>query len=179
MGLGSNTFLPPPHYTERVALMKRIISAVKRGNRLRLLALGVVVVGVLLATTGCLSKASGGGWMLSANGEDRATFGFHFDGPRDAARGSYHDHGTGVRFKFDGLIEYTRRGPPECLQFVGTYTSLDKTHPGSGTVDVVACDFGEPGTFDGLIIDVIDGPYTGYHNNQNISGGNIQGGKSQ
>lgn len=166
--------------------MKRIISAVKRGNRLRLLALGVVVVGVLLATTGCLSKASGGGWMLSANDEDRATFGFHFDGPRDTARGTYHDHGTGVRFRFDGVVDWDRDSVApglECLGFEGTYTSLDKTHPGSGTVQVDACDQGEPGAIDDdLAIFVFDGPYAGYRNGAivlsgGISGGNIQGGK--
>jgi hypothetical protein len=41
--------------------MRRIISAEKRGNKLRLLALIMVAVAVLFGATGCHQKLSGGG----------------------------------------------------------------------------------------------------------------------
>ncbi len=146
-------------------------------NRLRLLALGVLVVTVLLATTGCYEKLNGGGWMLSANGEDRATFGIHFDGTPRAARGTYHDHGTGVRFRFVGVEGYlTEEEEGDCAVFVANYKSQDKKQPGSGSLLVIACDEGEPGVNgDSLFIYVLDGPYADYENGGLILGGNFQG----
>ena len=51
-------------------MLKRIV---------RVLALGALSVPMLLMAAGCYEKLNGGGWMLSANGEDRATFGIHFE----------------------------------------------------------------------------------------------------
>ncbi len=151
-------------------MLKRIV---------RVLALGMLAVFMLLVATGCYQKLNGGGWMLSANGEDRATFGLHFDGPRSAARGTYHDHGTGVRFKFVGVLAYASGPGPEegdCALFDATYTSQDKKKSGSGAVLVIACDEGEPGVNgDTLDISVLSGPYEGYDNGGQILGGNLQG----
>jgi hypothetical protein len=142
----------------------------------RVVALCVLAVPLLLMAAGCYEKLNGGGWMLSANGEDRATFGIHFDGPRDAARGTYHDHGTGVRLKFEGVVIYFSGSGPECAIFDATYKSQDKRQPGSGAVSVTACDEGEPGVSgDTLDILVLDGPYAGYENGGPILGGNFQG----
>ena len=147
----------------------------------RVLALGVLLVPMLLMAAGCYEKLNGGGWMLSANGEDRATFGIHFDGTRDrhAARGTYHDHGTGVRFRFVEEVGHAvGTGPEEgdCAVFIATYKSQDKKEPGSGLVDVTACDEGEPAVNgDTLDIFVETGPYAGYENGGPILGGNFQG----
>ncbi len=152
---------------------------------LRALALSVLAVPMLLLATGCYEKLNGGGWMLSANEEDRATFGIHFEveDPMDPttahARGTYHDRGYGVRLKFKEVVG-TAGGPgPEegdCAFFQATYKSQDKRQPGSGTASVTACDNGEPGVNgDTLDIFVSDGPYAGYENTGLILGGNFQG----
>ena len=146
----------------------------------RVLALGVLSVPMLLMATGCYEKLNGGGWMRSANGEDRATFGIHVNATRSDARGTrgtYHDHGTGVRLKFHKLVdvELSEREEGDCPAFEATYKSQDKRQPGKGTVEVTACDNGEPGiNGDTLDIFVIDGPYTGYQNAGPILGGNFQ-----
>ena len=46
--------------------MRRIISAQKGGNRVRLLGPSVLTVAALFGTTGCYEKLNGGGWMQSA-----------------------------------------------------------------------------------------------------------------
>jgi hypothetical protein len=143
---------------------------------LRALALGVLSVPMLLMATGCYEKLNGGGWMLSANGADRATFGIHFDGTHSAARGTYHDHGTGVRFKFEGVVDFASEEEGDCAVFIANYKSQDKKEAGSGDVLVIACDEGEPGVNgDFLAIIVGDGPYRGYENEGPILGGNFQG----
>ena len=146
----------------------------------RVLALGVLSVAMLLMAAGChgsYDKLNGGGWMLSANGDDRATFGIHFDGTRSDARGTYHDHGTDVRFKFAGVSDFVLgRELRTCAHFEANYKSQDKKQSGSGTVEVTACDNGEPGVNgDTLRIHVLDGPYAGYRNAGPILGGNFQG----
>ena len=146
----------------------------------RVLALGVLSVPMLLMATGCYEKLNGGGWMRSANGEDRATFGIHVNATRSDARGTrgtYHDHGTGVRLKFHKLgdVELSEREEGGCAFFEATYKSQDKRQPGKGTVEVTACDNGEPGVNgDTLEIFVIDGPYADYGNSGPILGGNFQ-----
>ena len=142
----------------------------------KVLALGVLLVPMVLMAAGCYEKLNGGGWMLSDNGEDRATFGIHFDGPRHAARGTYHDHGTGERFRFVASEGYVVDEPGDCALFLATYKSQDRKEPGSGTVAVSACDAGEPGVNgDTLYIFVLDGPYADYENGGPILGGNFQG----
>ena len=59
--------------------MMRIISALKGGNRVRLLGPSVLTVAALFGTTGCYEKLNGGGWMQSAEEEGRATFGIHYE----------------------------------------------------------------------------------------------------
>ena len=156
--------------------MRRIISAVKRGNRLRLLAVSVLVVAVLLGTTGCYSKLNGGGWMQSANGESRATFGIHYDGNLRAARGTYQDKAEGVSLKFvDAIPDFSTQ---DCATYVATYQSQDKTDRESEEQYAIleACDNGEPGVLgDTLSIDLLFGPYDGYSNSGPILGGNLQG----
>ena len=160
--------------------MRRIISAVKRGNRLRFLALSVLVVAVLVGTTGCYSKLNGGGWMQSANGESRATFGITYDGDLSTARGTNQDKAAGVSLKFSYASREwfltQEQMDSDCAYFDATYQSQNKKKPGSGIASLVACDNGEPGfRGDTLSINVEDGPYLGYTNSGPILGGNLQG----
>src|SRR5262249_48990850 len=63
--------------------------------------LPLLCLSILLAASGCGGKASGGGWLPSADQvpSDKATFGFHYkcDDTDHTLTGnlSYHDHGTG------------------------------------------------------------------------------------
>jgi hypothetical protein len=163
--------------------MRRIISAVKRGNRLRLLALSMLVVAVLVGTTGCYSKLNGGGWMQSANGESRATFGIHYDADLRAARGIYQDKAAGVRIKLTDFVvaDFGTPTPDECAYYTASYQSLDKTerYNENGQIyfaNIEACDNGEPGfRGDTLGIELLFGPDDGYSNSGPILGGNLQG----
>lgn len=161
-------------------MRREVLKRIVRG-----LALGVLSVPMLLMAAGCYEKLNGGGWMLSANGEDRATFGIHFEvvDPIDPTtahvRGTYYDHGNGVRLKFIEVVDYASGPGPEegdCAQFEATYKSQAKRQPGSGTASVTLCDSGEPGIVtDTLDISILDGPYAGYKNTGLILGGNFQG----
>ena len=78
--------------------MRRIISALKGGNRVRLLGPSVLTVAALFGTTGCYEKLNGDGWMQLAEEEGRATFGIHYE--RFAAQGTYQDKAAEVRLRF-------------------------------------------------------------------------------
>jgi hypothetical protein len=151
--------------------------------------------------SGCYLKLTGGGWMRSANDVDKATFSVNYDVARaqtepgecefdlEAAhiRGTYHDLGTGVRFKIndENITQIRCFGVPgdplnDCAAFETSYVSLDPNNRGTGTVRVRACDDveldeqgGEP--VDTLRIAVESGPYEGYQNSGPVLGGNFQG----
>jgi hypothetical protein len=173
-----------------VALVRRIVSAVKRGNRLRLLALSVLVVAVLVGTTGCYTKINGGGWMQSASGGGKANFAISDDGDKDAGgnfqifvKGTYQDKAEGVSLRFDQALDdidiSDLFSTQNCADFTATYQSLNKTKPGSGTAKVRVCDnanLAEDGFVgDFVSIRLISGPLAPYHNEGPILGGNLQG----
>jgi hypothetical protein len=178
--------------------MRQFISVGDRGRRIRFLCLAAMAVLAVFVLSGCYLKLTGGGWMQSVNGVDKATFsvnydvaraqtapgqcGFDFEGAH--IRGTYHDHGTDVRFKIDdedlSVIGCFDPNPENaennnCAFFMTSYESQDPKLPGEGTVFVTACDHGEPGDVDYLQIDVQSGPYAGYHNAGPVLGGNFQG----
>jgi hypothetical protein len=164
---------------------------------MRLLSLGAMALLAAFVLTGCYLKLTGGGWMRSVNGVDKATFSVNYDVARAQTapgecdfnfdevhiRGTYHDLGTGVRFKLnDENVEDIgcSTGNPEdpddeCAFVITSYESQDPRNPGTGLVEVTACDHGEPGDVDTLEIFVESGPYAGYHNEGPILGGNFQG----
>jgi len=165
--------------------MRRIISAVKRGNRLRLLALSVLAVVMLFGATGCWETIDGGGWMRSTDEQSKATFGIRYDAASEAGRGTYQDKAAGVSLRFYEAREEVRASDEErsdeeifsdCAYFYADYQSLDKTNRGSGTAYLVACDTREY-LFRGdtLHIELQTGPYAGYTNTGPILGGNLQG----
>jgi hypothetical protein len=158
---------------------------------LRVLVLCFVIVPVLLFAAGCYEKLNGGGWMQSANGEDKANFSISYNLTRflesdqtDPSlihlEGIYHDKGLDVRLKYEDVLQFADEPDisegQDCVLFRTTYTSQDKDRPGTGTADVLACDLGEPGVEgDFLVIEVLSGPYAGYSNAGPILGGNFQG----
>lgn len=131
-------------------------------------------VGLLaLAITGC--KATGGGFINSATGAKAAYFGFTWNETSNGTvvSGSWHD--GPVKFKLDGGMFIPPPGP-SCVEGSGTYVSTSKAHPGSGTVEMTICDYGEPGPTNGDSISVTlsGGPYNGYSDSGTLQGGNLQ-----
>lgn len=144
----------------------------------------LILTPAVLVLTGC--QASGMGWLQSsAVPTEKATFGFVFDGTTGTFSGSYHDPqgmvATGVvevDLKGTGVV---REGPPgaggaPCLLGTPTYKSQNRQLPGSGTLDLLVCDLGEPGVGSGdfISIQVLTGPYAGYGNAGVLEGGNIE-----
>ncbi len=149
-----------------------------------------------LLAAGC--QATGMGWIPSAGvPTDKATFGFSFestsDGTTSTLSGSYHDPNgptaTGVvdvAFKGTGVLRRCDRSDPTCQSAPATtrggcvggappYESQNPRLPGGGNFSVVLCDLDGNGqaTGDGsdfLLIEVLSGPYTGYHNFGNPQG---------
>mgnify|MGYP001774078126 CR=1 FL=1 len=150
-------------------------------------SIGVVVVSMLLLA-GC-RNASGGGWIPSATGEDKATFGFTFhckDKGGDAhlsGQLQYQDKPYGIRLHgtMGGTIEEMT-----CTEaasdfevalnessFDGQYRPQPKGQSGTFFVNVV--DNGEPGKLDDeFCIVLLEGAYDGYQNCRTLGAGNIQ-----
>jgi len=147
-------------------------------------------------SAGCY-KATGGGWIQSANGSVNASFGFSVmcntftqnDGTPAAelygGQLEWHDgpvafHGDvesfdiavihGVRCQ-DVRATLASRGGP--MQFGGTYRP--QNGGAAGTFFATVIDNGSPtATGDFVQIDLFDGEYGGYANAGTLQGGNIQ-----
>lgn len=124
-------------------------------------------------------QANGMGWIPSAVDPDqKATFGFVYDGDTQTFSGSYHDKAADVDFKGTGVL---KSGPPPsgmkskggCLLGFPAYESQNSAHPGGGNLFFFVCDADGSGSVtlgDFISIDVIDGPYAGYQNSGEPSG---------
>jgi hypothetical protein len=125
-----------------------------------------------IAVAGC--KATGGGFINSATGAKAAYFGFTWNSTNQGAviSGSWHD--GWVRFKLDGGIVYESLGP--CASSPGEYVSTSKSNPGTGTIEGMICDYGEPGPTNGdsISVQLNGGPYDGYSDSGTLQGGNLQ-----
>ncbi len=153
-------------------------------------------IGALLAAAVCMGSlvgcntVEGGGWILSATGVGKATFGFWLrcEEPTVTGEMQYNDHEAGVKAHCiptsSGL---TIGGGSLCggnsgngLYF-GNYTPQppkDKDgnlRPG-GRFRVDIHDGGEPGADSGdtFAIRFFGGVYDGYSNNRRLLGGNVQ-----
>ena len=98
----------------------------------------------LALTTAC--QATGMGWIPSAyDPNQKATFGFVYDGDTMTFSGSYHDHAGEVDFKGTGVL---KSGPPPagihskggCLLGFPAYESQNANHPGQGNLFLFVCD---------------------------------------
>jgi hypothetical protein len=146
---------------------------------------------VAVAVAGCATKFTGGGTIYSTDGTDQASFSFNYkvtDTTTGAgkAQGAYDDRyapayaNGGVQFKFDGLLSSATGSGSECVKdgVEGTvsYISQNPNYPGSGTVEVEACDNGKPSSVpsDWMSVYVTSGPYSGYYDDGPLTGGNLQ-----
>jgi hypothetical protein len=147
-----------------------------------------------LFTGGCY-KATGGGYIPSMTGADKASFGFAVmcrtdlqNGIPEAVfyEGQLEWHDGPVRFHGDAEPDFLRfpgrcqdvrqmmlasRGGP--LQFNGTYKP--KSGGEGGVFFATVVDMGTPGgNGDVITIELFDGEYHGYANAGTLQGGNIQ-----
>ena len=148
-----------------------------------------VVLSVMATVlTGCAGKYTGGGWIPSAvDSTKKATFGGNLsardtDGDLIAdtfsGQWQYHDKAAGVSFHVNDVqfgLEVDLAGPYPVGDFIGTYRA-QPAKLGSGTVLIIVSDLGDTdlGVEDVVAVFVIDGPFAGYSNVQQLGGGNIQ-----
>ena len=148
-----------------------------------------VVLSVMATVlTGCAGKYTGGGWMPSAaDPSQKATFGGNLsaqdtDGDLIADRFSgqwqYHDKAAGVNFHVNDVLfgfELDIDGPYPVGDFLGTYRA-QPSKLGGGNVLIIVSDLGDTdlGVEDVVLVAVLDGPFAGYLNVQQVGGGNIQ-----
>ena len=155
---------------------------------------GGLLAALALFTAGCY-KATGGGWIPSARGADKASFGFTamcrtvtqsdgpsaalYDGQLEWQDGPVRFHGNVEPFDFvilpgrcqDVRQMLAQRGGP--MQFGGTYRP--QTGGASGFFTVTVIDNGTPGANGDFIqIELSGGQHAGYFNAGVLQGGNIQ-----
>ena len=141
------------------------------------LILGALAISALVFS-GCL--ANGGGWINSAVGAKKATFGFTwqgdpYGGTATLAKGSWSDGYVKFRIANGGITF----GDPSsgCVYGSGQYVSTNtRQYSGSGNIYITICDNGEPGPTAGDYVSVCldGGPYDGYYNSDTLRGGNLQ-----
>ena len=138
-----------------------------------IVCLAILLVAIAL-TTGCqppqptVGKATGGGWFIDENTENKCTFGFNAQG-KDRPEGliftgqfQFKDHGTGQKIHLNEMMGFLDLD--NSAMFAGT----DKE---GIDVGVIVTDLGEPGPGVGDSIEIWHGikTWTG-----TILGGNIQ-----
>jgi len=146
------------------------------------LAVAVLLLAACLPPLGT-TTARGGGWIDSALGEGRATFGFQLVCDPDTGNVSgqiqYHDHGFDVSFHGEAItIRHGCVDPDAAFRpegFVGEYRPQPRRLGEGGAVLFLAIDRGEPGPSedDRIRVELIGGVYDGYVNAGTLQGGNI------
>ena len=152
----------------------------------------LVVLLCAIALASC-AKASGGGWMLSATGSGKATFGFSgkckdstVDGVPTAkitAQLEYNDAPAGVRLH--GIVSDTTFPGETCAQVQAawdtpgssTFSGIYRPQSGGeeGRFFVTLTDAGNPGLKgDQFSLLLLGGDYDGYSNTAPLGGGNIK-----
>jgi hypothetical protein len=176
--------LPPTSVSEW--LTPRFMEGVTMTEKLRWIRwMSLMVISVVLLTS--CRNATGGGWIPSAAGTGKATFGFTVH-CRDTAAGAhvsgqleYQDKPLNIRLH--GVVkttlvqatcaEFDFSGVPSGTTFGGAYRPQPT---GTGGLFLVAVhDNGEPGKLDDeFCISLFDGVYHGYQNCRALGAGNIQ-----
>jgi hypothetical protein len=146
-------------------------------------------LGILAAILPGCNTVEGGGFVLSATGFGKATFGFYLECENNAVSGDmvYMDHPLGLKAQMvPDSTALSVGGVPQCGgqsgagDFFGTYTP-SPTHdqngdplPG-GRFHVILRDtgIGGPSKGDTISIQFFGGVYDGYANNRPLLGGNI------
>jgi hypothetical protein len=167
--------------------MTKLSELLKRSAKKPLMAAGAAVVLTAALLAGCRT-AAGGGWIRSATGAGKATFGFRLE--CDADQGvvdgelQYIDHSAGVSIHGEPTTSgLTIDGRSACGgqsgDYFGDYVPLGgagSADPDGGVFHVVIQDNGQPGPSpdDRFSIELFGGAYDGYHNAGPLGGGNIQ-----
>lgn len=154
-------------------------------KRFRVALLALLLLGMLVVTTGC--KITGGGWIPSATGEGKANIAYNVEiadeEPNEFVKGNlvYHDMAAGVRVKCE--VEGTCNGvavgdefEPIGALLTGTYTPQGKYEPGDeGTFAIWVADYhgSGPESGDWTEISLDGGKYDGYYNGGVLEGGNF------
>jgi hypothetical protein len=152
---------------------------------------GICSLGLLIAILPGCNSVEGGGFVMSATGAGKASFGFNLncDGSTGRVYGEmvYIDHPLGLKAHLVPTSSaLTSGGSSVCGgasgngDFFGDYTASppnDKdgnARPG-GRFHVILHDGGEPGVYSGdwVNIQFIGGVFDGYQNNRPLLGGNI------
>src|SRR5262245_443150 len=122
--------------------------------KLSRMVLGFAVIGSFAACA-VPAKATGGGWLVGATGEEKANFGFNADSCDGTLHGNLNYHDRSVDLKVNGEVltaglcddladDETLPACINCLdgeyQIEFAYESTNPANPGSGTA--VAC-FGD------------------------------------
>ena len=160
------------------------------GKKYRSCVAGGLLVALPLLTAGCY-RATGGGWIPSIRGADRARFSFSAmcrdvtqpDGSRVAALYDGQLEWDDGPVRFHGNVEPIELRTVRCqdvrqelmspgMEFSGTYQPKDGGASGSFTVDVL--DVGTPGANgDAIYINLVGGEFFPYENFGVLQGGNI------
>ncbi len=143
-----------------------------------------LVAGFALVMVGC-TTVRGGGWVTSATGTGKATFGFQLVCNGDetttaqvSGQLQYHDPGANVRLhgQADAVPFSTCTNNGVEGRFFGRYTPQPQSRGPGGEFEIVAQDLGErgPSKGDTFQITLTGGVYDGYTNEGVVGGGNIQ-----
>ena len=157
----------------------------------RILQLACILL-LALSLNACRT-VQGGGWMESASGEGKATFGvkLNCEAPDYYGEFTYHDHGVKMEMpdgKMRKLVIQARVIPdhetscsdqnPEYTLWYFNYLAQPNKYGssgfGSGWIEFFDADRSEdPSDEDELLIQIINGPFAGYYNAGEIGGGNL------
>ena len=152
----------------------------------------VCIVMLALSLNACRT-VRGGGWIESASGEGKATFGINLNcsSPDYSGRFNYHDHGVkmempdGKMHKLVILARITQDHETLCSDSIPEHTMWQfdyQVQPnkygtsgfGSGYIQFSDADRSEdPSDEDELLINIINGPFAGYFNAGKLGGGNL------
>src|SRR5436309_985742 len=89
-------------------------------------------LGAAVWLSGCSQVMTGGGFITSANGVDKANFGYKFDASKVQFEGTYMDKAVGVDVRGTGVIASGPAGEPfgNCMSADVTYESKNADRPG-------------------------------------------------
>ena len=160
----------------------------------RVMQFSFIVIVLTLALGGC-KTIRGGGWLGSANGESKATFGMNITCENSEYYGkfTYQDHGVKVKMA-DGKMRHVSLKawidrtnvdygyscddyfPEDYTQYNFAYRTQPDKSGGEGLGIIKLWDAnltGFPDDNDALCIEIITGPYAGYFNCGDLGGGNL------
>ncbi len=146
-----------------------------------------------LIVSGCIAegKVTGGGWILGSDGIRKANYGFNSSSCDGEVKGNFNYHDKAAGIKINGAVTATG----QCVNStdatdtntncsntcsVGEYVvefdyeSKSQSSPGNGSGVACLTDGGNGNSADSVVVFLGSGPFAGYINSQDVSGGNIK-----